>query len=225
MRISRSVRQRAAFPATLLALCLATQAVESAPITFEDLGSAGDGIVVPPGYSGLVWENFRALNVQQELLTYGSNGYTNGVQSGVNVGFNFLGAPATIKSAGGFDVTSLFASAAWNTGLRLTITASRNAATVFSNVYTLSTQSATQIVLDLDDITSLRFSAAGGSPSGFNGSGTHFAIDDINIVLNSPTGTGGGTGTVSDVPIPAALPLFCLGLAGLGMFRKNRNKI
>jgi hypothetical protein len=199
------------------------QPATAAAIQFDDIANAGLGVVMPRNYAGLVWDNFRVLNAEAEFRTYGANGYTAGMQSRTNVAFNFLGNPSAIKSAKPFDVGSLYATAAWTDGLNLTISARRGTQTVFSGLYVLSADVATRIVLNLAAITSLHFSAEGGATTPRQGSGTQFALDDINVIPRNPDGTP-GSGGVSDVPLPAALPLLAAALSGLASLGRTSGK-
>jgi hypothetical protein len=204
-----------AFAALALMAAQPNQA-SALPVQFDSLGYAGDGIVISNGYAGLNWNNFRALDADYELATYGPNGYTNGNKSGDNVAFNFLGAPASILSPSGFDVTRLWATAAWRDGLDLSIKAFRNGVLVFDTNYILSTGDASLITLALTNINELRFASSGGTVAGLNGSGTHFALDDINVVVN---GNGGG---VTPVPLPSPLLMLLASLFGLRVLHKKK---
>ena len=181
---------------------VASSSAKAETLTFDDLSNYAP---VPNGYGGLNWNNFNALNTVQELAYDGPNGYTNGVVSSPNVLYNVDANPASISSPTAFTLNSGEFTAAWNDGLQVLATALNTTTNQFYfQTFTVNTSGPTLETFNWANINEVTFSSYGGTSAGFDGSGEHFALDNL---------------SVSAVPLPAALPMFSaalLGLAGLG---------
>ncbi len=196
-----------------LALGASVAGAGSAHAAYFDLGFdslPGSENPVPNGYGGFTWNNFYYLNG----VTYGPSGYQNGVISPSNVGYNAFGAPAGFSLNTPFTLYGIFMTAAWNNGLSVTVNGySDQAGTnlVDTTTFTIGTAGPTLESFNWSGIEDVTFSASGGVNAGLPGNGTHIAFDEIE-------------GSVSPVPLPAALPLFGVALAGVGFFGRRFRK-
>ena len=176
-------------------------------INFDDLSDAP----IANGYHGLDWSNFWSFAPFSP--DYDGSGYESALTSGTNVAYNSYGTPASISSAADFDLNSFVAAAAWNDGLSVLISGYNNGVQIYSTVVSLVTGSASAVTLNWIGVDDVSFVSYGGTNPGLNGSGTHFALDDLTI-------------SVAPVPLPAALPLFGFALAGMGFVaRRRRTKL
>jgi len=175
-----------------------------ATLGFDDLSGA-EG-VIPNGYGNLDWSNFWYL----DGVNYPGNpsGYQNGVVSPNNVAFNAYGNPASIYSAPvyPFQVLNGYITAAWNDGLNISIVGYLAGNPVIAGSFNIDTSGPTYFYATapvwIDDIV---FTSSGGVNHGYNGAGTHFALDNL---------------TVDTTPEPGTLLLVGTGI--LGLVRKFR---
>ncbi len=102
---------------------------------FDD--SAPQGAAISIGYGGLTWTNFYEVNPQVMLAnsSYVNTGYLNGMISSPNVAYNGFGSPAAFSSEGQFTLESFYLSAAWETGLNVTVVGKFNGATTHSATF------------------------------------------------------------------------------------------
>lgn len=192
-------------------------------INFDDLPckTEASNTPIPNGYAGLNWKNFYCYNA--ELAFGGNSGYKAGAVSPTNVAYNGYASSAeftiTAPGAAKFDFNSVYLTGAWNNGLKVTIEAWRDGTQVFNTTYILSATAPTQVTPNLSQIDSVRFSSAGGTPhESYEGVGTHFAMDnlDVDVAYVSPS--------VTAVPTLSEWSLMLMGLAaaGLGARRLRR---
>jgi hypothetical protein len=175
-------------------------------IGFDDLAATGsDALPVPAGYQGFAWSNFYYLTTATYFLN--PSGYLNGTFSPPNVGFNGFAEPASFSLSHPFTLYGVYLTAAWNDGLSVTVNGYSDAAGTMladTQTFTANTEGPMLAALNWSGIEDVLFTTSGGvhNPA-LPGNGTHVAIDDIEL-------------NVSTVPLPAALPLFGVGLLGLG---------
>jgi hypothetical protein len=175
-------------------------------LTFEGV-STHSGI--PAGYGGLNWSNFYTLNVVPGY--YENSGYSHALESGTFLAFNGGGAPASISatSAAGFALTDGFFTGAWNNGLNITAQATFENGTTATNSFLVNTSGPKDVVFDWTGLKSVTFTSSGGTQqAGFGGSGTQFAIDNLNA---------------TPVPEPTSVALLLAGVGLLGVVARRRS--
>lgn len=195
----------------LLTLALLALPVMALPaqttLTFDDIGCGF--CLIPNGYGGLNWNNFGVVN----STTYAPNsGYQAGTTSGQYVAFNGSGVPASMtQGSDPFAFNSGQFTSAWNDNLNLDVTGYVGGVPTYFASYTLSATAPTLLTFNWANVSEVDFIASGGTQhSGYVGSGTEFALDDLTI--NS-----------SAVPEPASTALLGTGLIGLyGVIRRRR---
>jgi hypothetical protein len=171
---------------------------QATTITFDDL--PGNFSAIANGYGGLDWNNFDNLNGD----TYGGNpsGYQNGVVSHSIVAYNGFGDPASFSAASPFTLNDFYITAAWNDGLDVTVTGLLGGVQQDQTNLVINTSGPTHVVLNWAGIDEVDFSTCCGVNHGYDGGGTHFALDNV---------------TFNGVPEPAAWGLMILGFAGVGV--------
>ncbi|HUA17744.1 MAG TPA: PEP-CTERM sorting domain-containing protein [Bryobacteraceae bacterium] len=183
-----------------------TPSLRADVITFDDLTFSSLDEAIPNGYSGLNWSNFGVINTADAFSEIGANGYTNGTVSGTNVAFNENGTAAAV-SDGDFTFNSAYFTAAWNTGLTITVVGKEGGVTVDTTSFVVNTTGPTLETFNWTGIDELDFSSSGGTNAGYNGSGTQFAMDNMSI---------------NSVPEPSTLPLVVAALIGAAVLVKSR---
>jgi hypothetical protein len=161
------------------AAILAGGSVNAALITFDDLTEFDP---VPNAYAGLSWNNLNSLNA----TTYTGNpsGYGFGLVSPDFVAYNGDGDPAGFGMEPGFVVNSFYLTAAWRDDLDVLIQGLLDGSPVISTSIQIDSTIQSLVTLNWSGIDEVRLITSGGveNPS-FQGSGTHFALD--NLVINS----------------------------------------
>ncbi len=192
-----------------LALASATATNAAAVVIgFDDL--PGGNVLVPNGYNGLTWNNFYYLNG----VTYGPSGYQNGVVSPSNVGYNGFANPAAFfSSPTQFYLGSAYVTAAWNNGLTVTVTGSRNGVQKYTKTFVVNTTGPTLVNFNWGGIDRVDFSTAGGVNAGLPGAGTHMAIDNILILAFDPAAM-----SASSLSGVTGVPLRIAQIPGLALF-------
>lgn len=148
-------------------------------IGFDDLADKSEGAVVPNGYRGLSWNGFLTMPPGSD---WGPSGYHAGLISGLNVGFNAYGNPASIETVFLMTVSSGYFTAAWQDGLSLSVQAFRGNALVGSKEFVLSSTTPMLINLNFEYVTKITFSSGGGIKNpNYPIGGDQFVVDDLVI--------------------------------------------
>jgi hypothetical protein len=165
-------------------------------LTFDDLGNF---VNVPNGYGGLNWNYFQTLDAVNYTLN--PSGYEAGMVSASNVLWN-TSSPASITNANPFNLYSAYLTAAWNDNLQVEVQGYSSGTLIYDNTYTLSATNRMLINFNYLDVTEVDFYASGGTPHpGYSGSGTLFAMDNVNVT----TGPGVQSNPQIAVPLPGPL--------------------
>ncbi|MFA5040721.1 MAG: VPLPA-CTERM sorting domain-containing protein [Bdellovibrionales bacterium] len=176
----------------------------AAIITFDDLPSSKTETIANGGlYEGLYWLGFYSVN---PLIDSVGPGGVNAVVSGSNIAYvNPLGLHA-IYSPTPFTLNGGYFSVAYDS-VDFYLIGSLGGTTLYYSYVSVSDQGSTYVSANWTGIDMLYIYPAGitgPSLADFN-----ILIDDLDV-------------TFSNVPLPAALPLFAAGLAGLGLMRKKK---
>jgi hypothetical protein len=163
-----------------------------AGLTFDTLAAGA----VPAGYGGLNWNNFTVYDGVGSVSGYGA-----GVVSTNNIAYNGGGGAASITSTNPFNLFSAYLTAAWNDNLQVEAKGYANGVLIYDNTYTLSATNPTLINFNYLGVTEVDFTASGGTPHGYAGSGTEFVMDNV----NAATGPGVKSGPQIAVPLPGPL--------------------
>ncbi|MGD0898711.1 MAG: hypothetical protein ABR915_12815 [Thermoguttaceae bacterium] len=191
-----------------MALLLAgATAAQATVLNFDSL--PGDSVAIPNGYGGLNWSNFYYLNA----ASYSGNpsGYLAGMVSPNNVAYNAFGDPASFSSATTLTLNSAYFTGAWNDNLSITAKGYNGANLVDSLIFTVSSTAPTLEVFNWSGIDSVVLSSSGGTPHGYpEGSGEHFAMDDLTI-----------NGGQQAVPEPSSVLIWGVAAVGLAAFARR----
>lgn len=141
-------------------------------VTFDDIGQGP----IANGYAGLNWNNFYVLDTS----SYQPSGYVNGTVSPHNVAYNAYGLEA-IAGGSTFTLNSAYLTAAWNDGLQVEVIGLSGVNTLYDNTYTLNTSGPSLITFGYVNVDEVEFISSGGVNHGYDGSGTHFAMDNLTI--------------------------------------------
>jgi hypothetical protein len=199
-----SARWRLAAAVGLLLSVGLTGSAAAATLDFEGITTATIA-PVRPGYGGLTWSSeFSVLNSATYHVQ--PSGYSYGTVSGNYVAFNSNGFDVAVTD-GAFDFVGAYLTAAWNNDLQITVEGLLAGSLIYSQTITTDPYGPHWFTFDYTGIDELRFSSFGGTSAGFDGQGTHFAMDDF---------------TSSVVPEPTTAALFGLGLAGLAAASRER---
>src|SRR6266568_3514952 len=158
-------------------------------VTFDDLTPTASGLAVPANYASLNWSNFFYL----DGVNYAGNpsGFQAGVISSNNVAYNASANPASIVG-GLFDLNSAYLTAAWNDNLEVEAKGYIGGVLSYDQTYTLSATARTLIQFNYLGVDQVDFVSSGGSHhAGYNGTGTNFMMDNVDLTLyiaSSPIG-------------------------------------
>ncbi|WP_067069197.1 hypothetical protein [Roseateles chitosanitabidus] len=184
-----------------LVLAIAASHANAVVVTFDDQNPGIFGEPLPDDYQGLIWNNFGAANA-----TGIPSGYWAGQVSGHVVAYNRSGATAQILSPLAFTLNGFYMTAAWMDGLVVSIIGSYQGQVLYSTQLMPSATASNYYLLDWVGVDKIRFESiadAGVHPGYTDGSGRHFAIDNLsyNEALTVPE------------PFTLALSLMALGAA------------
>lgn len=160
-------------------------------ITFDDLpDSTGNfGLAMPASYDSLNWSGFYVL----DGVNYIGNpsGYQAGVVSQSNVVWS-AGSIGRITNNTPFNFLSAYLTAAWYDNLQLQVEGFAGSVLTYSNTYTLSATTPALINFNYAGVTEVYFNSFGGTQhvAYSNGSGEHFAMDNVTVSTNMVTVTG-----------------------------------
>lgn len=186
-------------------------------ITFDTIQTASLADV-PNGYEGFNW-NYILVENASNLAKQGVTGYSNGLESLPNVAFTDCCNTASFSRPSSFTLDSGYFSAAWLNDLDISVTGYSGTDLLYSTTFTVNATGPILETFNWSGITSVVFSASGGTPAGFPI--TH--IDGRQIVMDNLIVSG-----VSPVPLPNSLTAFAsalIGLAGLGAHQSRRRGI
>jgi hypothetical protein len=159
-------------------------AVAAMTITFDDLTDTSGGFGGTPianGYQGLNWSNWNVLNTAGFTSNFGSNGAQPGTVSPPNVAYNGFGDEA-IFSNNPFTLNSADMTAVWNDNLQVTVTGKLAGVTQDTITFLLSATAPTPESFNWANIDEVDLTATGGTlHSGYSGSGTEVAMDNLTI--------------------------------------------
>jgi hypothetical protein len=147
-------------------------------ITFDDQTAYA---AVPNGYKNLLWTNAY-------VYTYSTNtsGYYTAIVSHPNIIYNGGANPMTTQTATGlfFNLYYLAVAAAWYDNLLLNIVGYKSNVVIVNSTFTLQVFTVSYInFTGYSGLDTVVFSTSGGTQNPIaNGSGRHFAMD--NICLN-----------------------------------------
>lgn len=193
-------------------------------LDFEPLSTAaGCGANTFTAYGGLAWTGWGAINREEcGAAEVGGprNGYWYGTTSGRNTGYiqlplgsdPFSALSAQISISGTFDLLDAWLSAAWTTGLHVTVTGYNGTTTVGTRSFMLDYLAPVHAEFNLFGLTSAHFATWGGVPRWeLGGLGNILVMDDLSVV-KYPT----------VIPEPATVLLLASGLLLLGAVRRRR---
>ena len=155
------------------------------------------------------WDSFNVLSTKGLPTTdFPAVGFVNGTVSPHNVAYNDQANPATISSSSGFNLVDAYFTGAWNNGLQIDVIAYSNSG-VQTRSFSVDSTSATDIVFNWNNITSVTFSSQGGTDAGYGLSGAQFVMDDL---------------TVTAVPEPEEWAMLMAGIPLVGWQIRRRQK-
>lgn len=193
------------------ALALTAASSFATTLTFDSFDASNSLVnLASTNYGGFSWNNFLVSDNTGDT----GPGYTTGAVSGINTAFNGNGDPATFSSATAFTLNEAVFAGAWNDGLNLRIVATTADNQTFSKDLVLNTQTATDVVFNWSNLTSVRFASSGGTrsplaPVGKTG-GTQFTMDNLTVNATAP------------VPEPETYALLLAGMGLVGAAARRR---
>jgi MYXO-CTERM domain-containing protein len=195
----------------LLLFCLASAVLAPvASATVLDFEGLADFAKIPDGYGGFNWsEFFWSLDAFHYELN--PSGYGNGLVSGSNVAFSAYASVIGFGlTSGTFTLNGLYLTGAWNNGLNVDIVGYRLGSIVRSTTVIVDATGPTHVVLNWSGLDWVGFQSYGGVRAGYNGTGTHFALDDLDV-------------EVEGAPVPEPFTV-ALGLGGLALAARRRRR-
>jgi hypothetical protein len=193
--------------ASLAAVALVNSAMAEL-LTFDHLPRTS-GSQLPSGLGEFEW----SADFDYVTGAFLGGGYANGVVSPPNVAYNAFGGNAAFGRSMPFELDSFYLTAAWRTGLNVTVIGKLDGAVVDKTTLTVNTSSPTLETFDWD-VNEVVFHSFGGTNAGLGGNGYQFALDD----LSTSAVTKSSAEFVSfSVPESSTWAMMLLGFAGLGI--------
>ena len=160
----------------LVVICVCTVPVQAVTLDFEGIGSY---VPIPNGYGMLNWQNFWVVDPVREGLV--PSGYVNGIVSGTHVAYNAFADPASIlQTTSPIVLHSTYLTGAWNNGLSIRADGYLGGILKYTKTVTVSAFDHTLVSYEFINVDRVQWTSWGGVDAGFpNGSGTHFAMDDL----------------------------------------------
>lgn len=186
--------------------------VNAAMMNFDDLDVSG--------HCGQIttYQGFNFINggiFETDEYTSQHTGYYNGAVSPHNVLLNWGSQDLNMNSGSTFTFNDAYFTAAWNDELEVEISGWLGTEELYNSIFHVDTQNPYLATFNWTGIDSILIETQGGINHGYEGAGTHVAID--NLRYNEPIGA-------APVPEPATVLLMGVGLAGLaGIQRKRMN--
>jgi hypothetical protein len=148
-----------------------------------DFDSITDGRTVQNGYGFLRWEGFTSLDAVNYDLN--PSGYEAGLISSSNVVYGEGSARILAKTGTAFLLKTAYMTAAWNDNLQVVVKGYLNGRLMFSATYILSATEPRFINFpDNKPVTEVTFESSGGTQhEAYEGSGEHFLLDDLTVVI------------------------------------------
>ncbi|MEN9868241.1 MAG: hypothetical protein RL748_3831 [Pseudomonadota bacterium] len=193
--------KKLAVAAALVVGTLSAGVASADTITFDNLATG----FIANGYAGFDWNNFYNTSAPA------NSGYVGGTVSAPNIAFNAYGNAASFSKATAFSLDNAFFTGAWNDGLQIHVVGTGGGNT-FTKDFTVNAVSPTQVFFNWSGITSVSFSSSGGVPHpGYNGAGTHFALDNLTV-------------NAAPVPEPETYAMMLAGLVALSAVARRRKQ-
>jgi hypothetical protein len=202
--------------ATAVSLCwtINPKIAAATLLTFDDLSVSPTDFTatISNGYGGFNWNNFFVYDETSNHIQPQPNGYQSGVVSSPNVAYNGFGSPASFSSLSAFTLNSFYLSAAWETGLTVSVIGRMNGAVVNSATVVVDPFGPTLEALNWTDINEVDFSTSAGSsePPAY-GNGTQFVLDEVSF---TPA-----------VPEPSTWAMLLIGFAGIAFAAHRKSRI
>jgi hypothetical protein len=145
---------------------------------FDDISTKGVELFGGKQLGDFYWSDSWA--VAHKVLWPGS-GYQNGNVSPYHSGLNGWAAPVSVTSDEEFTLDSVYLTAAWNKGLKITIQGLNGGTQEFSKTVTVNNDKPTKFNFNSTYIDEIKFESFGGTDANpwDGGAGTHFVIDDL----------------------------------------------
>jgi hypothetical protein len=152
-------------------------------VTFDDLDAIwSQNELLPSGYAGLTWMNFRSMNVLSQYGRGYATGYVTGMASPGFVVYNDNGGGAEFSSAKPFTFVGAYLTAAWLGNLEITVEGFLDSTLVEATTVKVSPTARQWFTFDFKGVNRVTFTPSGGTQlRGYSGAGTFFVMDDLEI--------------------------------------------
>ncbi len=174
--------------AMMVVLVLGVNQIDAAILSFDDIGTPGDGSdPIPDGYGGFDWSKsvddgiFYYINILLEPPT--DSGLLNGAVSG-----DFVALPTPyvhegkgwLSSITPFTFNGAYFTAIWRDGLNIQVDGFLEDGLIYSTTVVANTTGPTWFDFNYVDIDEIRFASSGGTHhEGYEYDNTQFVIDNF----------------------------------------------